>query len=605
MSGVTVILPNARRVQVKTTPSTLLSHILSEACLLGGFEVSAFDLQTQSRKKIDLSLSFRLSGLPNNATLEMIPKLTANNAQVEIALQFPSGTRQIQQIAASSSLFEMLTLFEKEFGENLTGEVEGQSPCVVYMNRQYSGELELQSNTLSSLGISGKVLIRFIRTTLTEEQKERIRGKIEEEQKKKQALAVQFEKAKLENEERERIQREMEERFARELAEKEAVEEAKRKEEEEKWRREREAQIANGQEPMEVDGANHSNLQQSMPMHGRRDMLSDMPMSDPNAWSFDAPVFSFNPNQSRPIAPDPNAFNSASDEHISQLNRLLEQVDNSLQNPNSLDNLVDIVANQGRIPLSQLAQIAEALPAEPESSHPVVIEPCDRKAIIFAKEKDGAFESAEPVPDEFFEVKMEDLKSIQKDLREDVRQQTQRALLPKAFVQNKNRQLKMAAYKNTVIRLAVGEHVLQLLFDSAEPTSRLLDFVKSHVSNRQAKFSFKLAHIKIETSEKNFIELDLAPKATLVLKSIDIGSEIVLNELRERINSSTQTEADQLSTEWLAVNTPFRPFTGLVLPEESRQIKRPSTTDDGNDDKRHRSAHETQNTNLPKWFKRQ
>ena len=72
---------------MKTTPSTLLSHILSEACLVGGFEVSAFDLQTQSRKKIDLSLSFRLSGLPNNATLEMIPKLTANNAQVEIALQ--------------------------------------------------------------------------------------------------------------------------------------------------------------------------------------------------------------------------------------------------------------------------------------------------------------------------------------------------------------------------------------------------------------------------------------------------------------------------------------------------------------------------------------
>ncbi|PAV90749.1 hypothetical protein WR25_01612 [Diploscapter pachys] len=563
MSGVTVILPNARRVQVKTTPSTLLSHILSEACLMGGFEVSAFDLQTQSRKKIDLSLSFRLSGLPNNATLEMIPKSTANSAQVEIALQVPSGTRKTQQIAASSSLFEMLALFEKEFGENLTEEVEGQSPCAVYMNKQYSGELELQSNILSSLGISGKVLIRFIRMTLTEEQKESIRVKIEEEQKKKQALAVQFEKAKLENEERERIQREMEERFARELAEKEAVEEAKRKEEEEKWRKEREAQIANGQEPMEVDGASQSNLQQNMPMHSGRDMLSDMPMSDPNAWSFDAPVFSFNPNQSRPIAPDPNAFNSASDEHISQLNRLLEQIDNSLQNSNSLDNLVDIVANQGRIPLSQIAQIAEALPAEPESFHPVVIEPCDRKAIIFAKEKDGAFESSEPVPDEFFEVKVEDLKSIQKDLREDVRQQTQRALLPKAFVQNKNRQLKMAAYKNTVIRLAV------------------------------------------ETSEKNFIELDLAPKATLVLKSVDIGSEMVFNELRERINSSTQTEADQLSTEWLAVNTSFRPFTGLALPEESRQTKRPSTTDGGNDDKRHRSAHETQNTNLPKWFKRQ
>lgn len=87
--------------------------------------------------------------------------------------------------------------------------------------------------------------------------------------------------------------------------------------------------------------------------------------------------------------------------------------------------------------------------------------------------KDGALEASEPVPDEFFDVKVEDLKSIQKDLREDVRQQTQRALLPKAFVQNKNRQLKMTAYKNTVIRLAVGEHILQLLFHSAEPSKRI------------------------------------------------------------------------------------------------------------------------------------
>lgn len=37
-------------------------------------------------------------------------------------------------------------------------------------------------------------------------------------------------------------------------------------------------------EPMEVDGTNHSNLRQNMPMHSRRDLLNDMPMSDPNAW---------------------------------------------------------------------------------------------------------------------------------------------------------------------------------------------------------------------------------------------------------------------------------------------------------------------------------
>ncbi|KAJ1347973.1 hypothetical protein KIN20_003175 [Parelaphostrongylus tenuis] len=90
---VTVLCPNARRCYVEVTPEKLLRQVLEEACLKSGFDVDSHQLVNQKRS-MDLSLPFRLSGLPNNATLEMIPATNTDTTGVAtVALQILDSSR--------------------------------------------------------------------------------------------------------------------------------------------------------------------------------------------------------------------------------------------------------------------------------------------------------------------------------------------------------------------------------------------------------------------------------------------------------------------------------------------------------------------------------
>ncbi|VBB31559.1 unnamed protein product [Acanthocheilonema viteae] len=89
MNSVTVICPNSRRCVVKVTPSTQLRKILEEACLKQGFDISTHHLKHQNHT-LDLALPFRLTGLPNNATVEMVQSTNVVGGvpvQIHIALQ--------------------------------------------------------------------------------------------------------------------------------------------------------------------------------------------------------------------------------------------------------------------------------------------------------------------------------------------------------------------------------------------------------------------------------------------------------------------------------------------------------------------------------------
>lgn len=139
MSSLTIICPNAKRVQVKTSPMMLMRQVLEEACLKSGFEVNSHRLQTQSRKPIDVSMPFRLSGLANNATLEMVQKqAVAENAQIELAVQSASGARHQKRVGVNTPLFDVLRGLSGEFKEDLTAVVDGTIPCIIYMNKRVS-----------------------------------------------------------------------------------------------------------------------------------------------------------------------------------------------------------------------------------------------------------------------------------------------------------------------------------------------------------------------------------------------------------------------------------------------------------------------------------
>ncbi|XP_051684387.2 tether containing UBX domain for GLUT4 isoform X2 [Oryctolagus cuniculus] len=71
-SAVSVLAPNGRRHTVKVTPSTVLLQVLEDTCRCQDFNPNEYDLKFQ-RSVLDLSLQWRFANLPNNAKLEMVP----------------------------------------------------------------------------------------------------------------------------------------------------------------------------------------------------------------------------------------------------------------------------------------------------------------------------------------------------------------------------------------------------------------------------------------------------------------------------------------------------------------------------------------------------
>uniref|UniRef100_A0A7I4YQS0 Protein B0024.10 n=2 Tax=Haemonchus contortus TaxID=6289 RepID=A0A7I4YQS0_HAECO len=580
MSSVTVLCPNAKRCPVRVTPSMLMKQVLEEACLKNGFDADEYKLLNQNRH-IDLALPFRLSGLPNNATLEMV-KATKNvsNSLVTIALQLPSGSRMEGAFPISSSLFEMLAFFSQSANEDLTATDDSSTPTCSYMNRQYTGPVELQSTTFSSIGIStGKCLIRYQRVPLSKEQQNEIAARIANDAAEKKALLANYERMKAENENRAQLEAARLKRFEEELR----LEEERKK-------------SADAMAVVEELVDTNNQFSQSINPGFSRDILQDPPRNQ-TGWSFDAPVFST--MSSSPSVPD---------NRLSNLSRLLQQVDTSLSRPQSEhDRLTDILAQEGRVPLSRIAIEAtrseESEEAPPVSSPASSTPPCERQPVVFQRRMKFEWNDMEAgLSDDFFEVSVDDVKARQKELREEVRLSTQRALISTQYVKQKNRERKLTAYRHTVIRIPLGnERMIQAQFLSAEPVARLFEWIRSIIS-RDIPFSIKLALIyNIEESQSmNFVDAELAPKSTVVVRFRDSMSfESLL--LKDKLQECSQDEADRLSSIWLSVNSMFKPYTA-VIEEEERITKRPGGTRDSTNSEYAPPPEKT--SSAPRWLRR-
>ncbi|VDO83424.1 unnamed protein product [Haemonchus placei] len=536
MSSVTVLCPNAKRCPVRVTPSMLMKQVLEEACLKNGFDADEYKLLNQNRH-IDLALPFRLSGLPNNATLEMV-KATKNvsNSVVTIALQLPSGSRMENTFPVTSSLFEMLAFFSQSANKDLTATDDSSTPTCSYMNRQYTGPAELRSTTFSSIGIStGKCLIRYQRVPLSKEQQNEIAARIANDAAEKEALLANYERMKAENESRAQLEAARLKRFEEEL----------RLEEE------------------------------------RKKSISAMTAVEERA----------------------NTNNQ-----VSQYDEYFLLVDTSLSRPQSEhDRLTDILAQEGRVPLSRIA-IEATRSEESEEAPPVVspansTPPCERQPVVFQRRMKFEWNDMEAgLSDDFFEVSVDDVKARQKELREEVRLSTQRALISAQYVKQKNRERKLTAYRHTVIRIPLcNERMIQAQFLSAEPVARLFEWIRSIIS-RNIPFSIKLALIYNieESTSMNFVDAELAPKSTVVVRFRDSMSfESLL--LKDKLQECTQDEADRLSTIWLSVNSMFKPYTAVV-EEEERITKRPGGTRDSTNSDYAPPPEKT--SSAPRWLRR-
>ncbi|XP_034044510.1 tether containing UBX domain for GLUT4 [Thalassophryne amazonica] len=162
-ASVTVLTLNGRRQVIKVCPNTPLLQVLEEVCKKYGFNPDDHSLKFQ-RTVVDLTLPWRFANLPNNAKLEMVPstrKAAAANNQVRIALQMEDGSRLQGCFSCEHSLWELLIHFP-DISVSALSDPES-TPVCVYMRDQVSGEEALKKSTLRSLGLTGgSAIIRFL-----------------------------------------------------------------------------------------------------------------------------------------------------------------------------------------------------------------------------------------------------------------------------------------------------------------------------------------------------------------------------------------------------------------------------------------------------------
>ncbi|XP_065160662.1 tether containing UBX domain for GLUT4 isoform X2 [Atheta coriaria] len=166
MSGTIVVLtPNGRRQSVKVTPNTTLLQVLEEACQKQGFQAELYNLK-HHRKVLDVTLTVRFAGLPNNCLLELIEAETARTEKsVTVGVQLEDGKRLMDDFNTSATVEQVLKrLCPSEINENTV---------VIYMRNEIYGE-ELNVKNLKDLGItSGRAMLRLMHSSAESEDMKR------------------------------------------------------------------------------------------------------------------------------------------------------------------------------------------------------------------------------------------------------------------------------------------------------------------------------------------------------------------------------------------------------------------------------------------------
>ncbi|TGO65111.1 hypothetical protein BCON_0004g01110 [Botryotinia convoluta] len=183
-SNVVVIDKGFNRATIKVTPGTYMSEVVSEACKKLGKKNTNYDLKKSNDKPIDLSQTYRQTGLTTGAKLTLV-EASRSPAPVSIALQLPQdlasavpGGRLKDTFPSNTTLWLILRKFESSNGAanlNFTGRGVAQlqngasgagrmvyeMPVLNVMGREMATFGDLQK-TLANFGLNkGTGLLRL------------------------------------------------------------------------------------------------------------------------------------------------------------------------------------------------------------------------------------------------------------------------------------------------------------------------------------------------------------------------------------------------------------------------------------------------------------
>ncbi|EJD74408.1 hypothetical protein LOAG_18273 [Loa loa] len=584
MNSINVICPNSRRCVVKVTPSTQLHKILEEACLKQGFDISKHQLKHQNHI-LDLALPLRLTGLPNNATVEMVQSIDVGSGipvRIHIALQLPDGSRFMGEFSNKANLLDVLNEFSRKSAQELVKCTSGQVPCCAYMNKEYRGEAELKLTTLEAMGITGgRSLIRYFAMNMSQDEISRLENRLAEESERRKKLEKVYETRKTENELRLQIENEREEIFERELREK----------------RETEAAYL-----LKHDQETRRNLENT---------LHTMPLLSGNLTL----------NASEHVAVSERHPQASS--RLNQLQSLLNQVNTSLAT-NTADSLAEqLIDEDGRIHISDLqtaartqndhqsSNVCNSITSSSEVSY-LTVGKCNRMPVIIRQDLESsenvrdAIGMRDDIDDQFFELTVNDIRSIRRDLRTEADIQEQRAFLPKSYINAKNTRLKEESYKHTVVRFnCIDKTIIQAQFISREPVSRLFEFVTENLKNPMIKFDLCLANQRLpSTTSKNLIEVGVAPKSSLYIRFYSPENTFAAHFVQDKFCEVPMPEADELSREWLSVNGIYQPYVPKVKNAEDVRLNGKRQSEATENAAGPSKSKQRPLGSVPKWFKK-
>ncbi|XP_060649389.1 tether containing UBX domain for GLUT4 [Drosophila nasuta] len=154
----------------------------------------------------------------------------------------------------------------------------------------------------------------------------------------------------------------------------------------------------------------------------------------------------------------------------------------------------------------------------PSKAPPVVNVIGPRNAVLFSL--DAANKNNDDLPDSFFDLTVNDLKMVLRDLKRTASGNEDAPLLTsnlRELERQKAMLAKLNQYKDCVIRIQFpNRYVLQGIFKPHEPLSRVEDFVREFLTNPSEQFHlFTIPPKKVLPSSETLLELNCVPNAML------------------------------------------------------------------------------------------
>ncbi|XP_032396575.1 tether containing UBX domain for GLUT4 [Etheostoma spectabile] len=607
-TAVTVLTPNGRRQTVKVAPNTPLLQVLEDVCKKHGFNPEDHGLKFQ-KTAVDLTLPWRFANLPNNANLEMVTstrKQAVADSQVRIALQMEDGSRLQGSFSCGQSLWELLTHFPQISVSDLSE--SGSTPVCVFMRDEVSGEEALKKATLKSLGLTGgNAIIRFLLKTNKAQGEEDVREATETAAMPTTPVAKETTPSPSSQPDAAPSHPEM---STREVPTKNI----------------------SPQRPIEAHPAPTPASAASSTLPAQQE---EVPTSLPTVRSKIPPIERGRPEEDGEEA-GPSGLNSHQSSSSSSSAPSAPFIPfsgggqrlggpqggaggRSLSSSASSSSLPALTAavespkakkaksNHGS---STKPQTTANKPEDDMDQGEEFLEPVERELLIYHLDAMSCHsEDHRDLPDEFFEVTMDDVRKRFAQLKSERKLLEEAPLMTKSLRETQVKE-KMKRYPKVVLRVQFPDrHVLQGFFRPLETVAALRHFVRSHLEDPQLSFYLFITPPKtiLEDPSATLFQADLFPGA-LVYFGSDAKTDIYIKrELLESSVSASQANESFASCMFRSP-TPSSSSEGSEEPLPPPEPK--ADTSGATQDERDQSAHiqaakpsRSDPCKVPKWLK--